>query len=73
MVSVDPENPLNVLLALPPAHYMEHICHGGNGEVSGSFSMHVHFTESSGGLLGMNLMRGHDAVFDVEKGRVVFA
>ena len=68
--SVDPENPRDVLLAMPPAHYMER--RSSHGDHS-SFSMHVHFTESSGGVLGANLMRGHDVVFDVENGRVGFA
>ena len=35
--------------------------------------MHVHFTESSGGVLGKNIMRDHDVVFDVENGRVGLA
>ena len=39
----------------------------------GYFSMHMHFTESSGGVYGENLMRDHDIVFDVENGRAEFA
>ena len=71
--SFDPNNPLNVLLALPPAHYMERRSCGGNNNDRGSFSMYVHFTKSSGVLLGANIMRGRDVVFDMENGRVGFA
>ena len=67
---VYPENTRVVLLALPPMHCMERRSCDGNDDNYGSFSMHVHFTKSSGGVLGKNLIRGHDVVFDVENGRV---
>ena len=35
--------------------------------------MHMHFTKILGGLLGANLMRGHDIVLGVENSRVGFA
>ena len=72
-VSVDPKNPLNILLALPPAHYMEHRLRGGNNNDCGYFYMHVPFTKSSEGVFGANLMSGPDVVFDIENGRVGFA
>ena len=62
---VDTNNPLDVLLALPPTYYMEYRSRGGNDDKRISFSMHLHFTESSGGVLGANITRGHDVVFDV--------
>ena len=64
-VSVDPDNPLDVLLVLTPAHYMERRSRGSNDDDRGSLSMHVHFSENSGGGLGANIMRGHDKVFGV--------
>ena len=69
---VNPENPLNILLALPPAHYMERTSHGSNEGDRGSFSMHVHFTEILGRLLGANIMIGLNVVFNVDNFRVVF-
>ena len=71
--SVDPKNPLDVLLALPLAHYMERRLRGNNDDDCGSFSLRLHFTKSLGGILGENLTRGHDVVFDMENGRLGFA
>ena len=49
---------------------MERRSRGGNDDDSGSLSMHVYFTEISGGVLGENLIRGHDVVLDVDNIRV---
>ena len=51
---------------------MECILRGGKYDNCVSLSMYVHFTESSGGVLGANLIRGHVVVFDVENGRAGF-
>ena len=68
--SIDPDNPLDVLLDLPHAHYMERRSRGGNDDNHGSLFMHMHCTESLGEVLGGNQMRGHDVVFVVENSRV---
>ena len=52
---------------------MEHRLRGGNNNDCGYFYMHVPFTKSSEGVLGVNQMRVHDIVFDVENSRVGFA
>ena len=56
---VDTKNPLDILLALPPTYYMEYRSRGGNDDNSISFSMHLHFTESSGGVLVRTVLQSH--------------
>lgn len=57
---VDPDHPLDVLVAMPPSHYYEYEDRK-DGYVA-CFKM----TESSGAVLGSSLMMGHDVLFDVE-------
>ena len=52
---------------------MERRLRVGNDNYCGYLFMHMNFIDISGGVLGENLMRGHDAVFNVENGRVGLA
>ena len=64
--SLDSQHPMDVLYAVPSIHYMEKTS-------DGSYASRLYFTESNGGVLGANSMRGHDILFDWENGRVGFA
>jgi len=61
---LDPENPLDVILAIPPEHYYEY-----DPDVKGYVSR-FYVDESSGGVLGANSMMGHDVYFDVTNFRI---
>jgi hypothetical protein len=62
--SVDPDHPLDVLLAFPPSHYMEY------SKKSGKYSIRFSPSEFGGSVLGANAMMGHDVVFDVSNNRL---
>jgi len=65
---IDSQNPSDILLAIPPAHYIEYDAQ--NKHYIGRFSM----TEGRGSVIGANTMRGHDVFFDTEAGgRIGFA
>jgi len=65
---VDPEHPTDVLIAIPPAHYVEY--DSDTKKYVGRFST----TESRGSVFGANSMRGHDVYFDIpENSRIGFA
>ena len=61
---LDPEHPLDVLLAVPPEHYYEY-----DPDVQG-YVARFYVDESSGGVLGANAMMGHDVYFDIASFRV---
>lgn len=66
--AIDPENPNDILLAIPPAHYIEYDSQ--RKQYVGRFSM----TEARGSVIGANTMRGHDVFFDIKKtGKIGFA
>lgn len=50
---IDPDNPYDVLIAVPPSHYLERDMHVG-------YTARFYDTESSGSVLGANSMMGHD-------------
>ncbi len=67
-INIDPDNPHDVLIAIPPAHYVEY--DGDNEAYVGRFSV----DEGHGSVLGANTMRGHDVFFDIaENNRIGFA
>ena len=61
---LDPEHPLDVMLAIPPEHYYEY-----DPDVQG-YVARFYADESSGGVLGANSMMGHDVYFDVASFRI---
>ena len=63
----DPAHPRDVLLALPPSHYMEFDIN------TKKYTSRFYATESSGSVLGANAMMGHDVLFDVDNNRIGFA
>lgn len=61
------DSPRDVLLAIPPHHYMEY------DPKTEKYTSRIYFTEQSGGVLGANAMMGHDILFDWENRRIGFA
>jgi Eukaryotic aspartyl protease len=64
---LDPDNPYDVILAMPPEHYYEY-----DPERQG-YNAYFYVDESSGGVLGANAMIGHDVYFDVDNLRIGWA
>ena len=64
---VDPDHPYDILIAMPPSHYMEF---DSDEEV---YIARFYLEEGSGGVLGANAMMGHDVLFDVHAGRLGWA
>eukprot|EP00527_Entomoneis_sp_CCMP2396_P004624 CAMPEP_0198151954 /NCGR_PEP_ID=MMETSP1443-20131203/57812_1 /TAXON_ID=186043 /ORGANISM="Entomoneis sp., Strain CCMP2396" /LENGTH=623 /DNA_ID=CAMNT_0043817809 /DNA_START=268 /DNA_END=2138 /DNA_ORIENTATION=- len=64
---VDPSNPYDVLLALPPTHYMEF------DPDEDAWTARFYTDEPSGGVIGGNAMMGHDIFFDVDNSRLGWA
>ena len=65
---IDPDHPNDILIAIPPAHYIEF--DSDEKKYVGRFSM----TEGRGSVLGANTMRGHDVFFDIpQNGRIGWA
>ena len=60
----DPEYPLDVIVAVPPTHYMERLHNNNNNGSSGSgkYMNRVYDTETDGNVLGANVMMGHDVL-----------
>lgn len=59
-VDVDPEHPYDVLLAIPPSHYMEF------DDKQKKYIARFYADESGGSVLGANAMMGHDVFFDID-------
>jgi hypothetical protein len=64
---LDPDNPLDVIVAVPPEHYYEY-----DVEKLG-YVAQFYDDERSGGVIGANSMMGHDIYFDVENSRIGWA
>ena len=65
---IDTEHPDDILIAIPPAHYVEY--DSDNEKYVGRFSV----DEGRGSVIGANTMRGHDVFFDIpENDRIGFA
>ena len=70
----------SILVRMPPANYMSRSEDDTEIDVtdldaSAHYQFSVYFTKISGrgGVLGANLMRGHDVLFDVDNDRIGFA
>ena len=61
---IDPDHPNDVLLAMPPTHYMEY---DPDDDV---WTNRFYTSEPSGGVIGGNAMMGHDVYFNSEIGQV---
>lgn len=64
--TMDDANCHDVVLKVPPSHYMFY--YGGN-----KYSCELHFENKKGGIIGGNVMQGHDVFFDNENARIGFA
>lgn len=65
--NLDSENPYDILIAIPPTHYMEY------DEKQKSFISRFYLDEGSGTVLGANTMMGHDVFFDQENNHLGWA
>lgn len=64
---LDKDNPDDILVVMPPSHYMEF------DEDSKKFYKRISFDEYSGSVLGANFMQGHNVMFDLSNKRIGFA
>lgn len=64
---LDPDHPHDILLAVPPSHYMEY------QPDSRTYVAGFYFDEPEGSVLGANSMMLHDILFDVEHDRIGWA
>ena len=65
--SLDPDHPRDIILAVPPSHYMEY------DEEDGKYTSRFYVTESGGSVLGANAIMGHDVLFDIDNDRIGWA
>ncbi len=65
--AMDTAHPSDVILAIPPSHYMEY-----NPEKK-KYTSRFYPTERSGSVLGANSMMGHDVFFDMDTMRIGWA
>lgn len=65
--SIDKDHPLDILIAIPPQHYIEY------DSEDKSYSSRVYVDERSGSVLGANTMQSHDVFFDIENKRIGWA
>eukprot|EP00531_Pseudo-nitzschia_arenysensis_P009925 CAMPEP_0116147452 /NCGR_PEP_ID=MMETSP0329-20121206/17761_1 /TAXON_ID=697910 /ORGANISM="Pseudo-nitzschia arenysensis, Strain B593" /LENGTH=740 /DNA_ID=CAMNT_0003643379 /DNA_START=211 /DNA_END=2433 /DNA_ORIENTATION=+ len=65
--AMDTAHPSDVILAIPPSHYMEY-----NPEKK-KYTSRFYPTERSGSVLGANAMMGHDVFFDIDSMRIGWA
>jgi hypothetical protein len=63
---LDPEHPFDVILAMPPSHYMEM-------DRSGAFTPRFYDDEDRGSVVGANAMMGHDVMFDADHRNIGWA
>jgi len=65
--AMDTDHPYDVILAIPPTHYMEY------QSEKDQWTSRFYPTERGGSVLGANAMMGHDISFDIEKTRIGWA
>ena len=65
--TLDPENPTDVLVAMPATHYLEY------DQEKDVYTPRISFSENGETVLGANFMIGHDILFDVENQRIGFS
>jgi hypothetical protein len=68
--SLDPDHPNDVVVAIPPQHYMERASDG-----SASYTPRFYMLESAraGSTIGANMLMGHDVLFDMKNRRIGWA
>jgi len=57
---LDADHPYDVIVAIPPSHYMEL-------DSSGQYTPRFYDNEHGGTVLGANAMMGHDVLFNIDK------
>ncbi|CAJ1959388.1 unnamed protein product [Cylindrotheca closterium] len=57
---MDAEHPYDIIIAIPPSHYMEL-------DDSGKYTPRFYDNEHGGSVLGANVMMGHEVLFNVDK------
>jgi hypothetical protein len=69
-LDMDPVSDVDVVVAIPPGHYMEE-----SSRSPGTYTSRVYFTERHGAqsILGSNFLMGHEVLFDNGRGRIGFA
>ena len=65
--SIDLAHPTDILLAIPPTHYLEY------NSKKNTYTSRLYFTEGEGGVLGANALQGHDVLLDWTHRRVGIA
>jgi len=65
--ALDPEHPYDVLLAMPPSHYMEY------DSKKEKYIARFYTDEGGGSVLGGNAIMGHDVYFDMENNLIGWA
>ena len=65
--TLDPDHPHDVVLAIPPSHYMEY------DNSKSKYIARFYTDEGSGTVLGGNAIMGHDVYFDLETSRIGWA
>lgn len=65
---VDMSTPNDVMLAIPPQHYMQN-----NNDGTYTPRIYLDRENALGNVLGANAMMGHDVMFDLEVGRIGFS
>jgi hypothetical protein len=69
---LDPDHPYDVLVAVPPSHYMERFDAEGSTRFKAGF-VEASSRENGKNVLGANVMRGHNILFDLEDDRLGWA
>mmetsp|Transcript_7048 Transcript_7048/g.7755 ORF Transcript_7048/g.7755 Transcript_7048/m.7755 type:complete len:216 (+) Transcript_7048:2-649(+) len=57
---LDPSFPMDVIIAMPPSHYLEY------SKKSNRYASRLYFDREGQGTLGANFMMGHEILFDIE-------
>jgi hypothetical protein len=65
--AMDTKHPTDVILAIPPSHYMEY------NPDKDTYTSRFYPDERGGSVLGANAMMGHDVFFDVDTKRIGWA
>jgi hypothetical protein len=65
--TLDPDHPYDVLLAIPPSHYMEY------DDRTNKYYAQLYTDGADGSILGANAMMGHDVFFDLDDKRIGWA
>lgn len=65
--NIDPNNPFDVILALPPSHYMEYDIN------KKTYAARFFMRDNRGSVIGANTMMGHNVLFDIDNDRLGWA